>query len=57
MDDNAPTSPPSPAELLIRHVRCPECGSKKGVIAATHYAETMCFCPACEFVWDCPNDT
>ena len=54
-----PTSPPAtrsarsaPNEIL--HVSCPKCGSVKGVVASTHYAEMMCFCPACEHVWDCP---
>ena len=32
---------------------CPECGSEKGVIAATHYDDVMGFCPSCEQVWGC----
>jgi hypothetical protein len=42
---------PSPGQLLIRHIICPECGSEKGVVAASHYDELMCFCPPCGSVW------
>jgi hypothetical protein len=35
------------------HVTCPQCGSQKAVVAATHFSTQMCFCPACEHVWDC----
>ena len=53
MADKDPASlPPSPGQLMIHHVTCPECGSEKAVVAATHYDEMMCFCPACEVVWD-----
>ena len=47
------TRPPPGPSHSIRHVRCPECDNEKAVVAATHYAELMCFCPACEHVWDC----
>ena len=54
MAEQDPTNtPPSPAQLLIRRVICPECGSEKGVIAATHYDDVMGFCPSCEQVWGC----
>jgi hypothetical protein len=43
----------SPSREMIVHVACPECGSDKAVVAATHYGQQMCFCPACEHVWDC----
>jgi hypothetical protein len=45
-------TPAVPAPIL--HVQCPRCHSPKAVVAATHYDEMMCFCPACEHVWDCP---
>lgn len=48
--------PASGADPII-HVICPNCGSPKAVIAARHYAEIMCFCPACDTVWDCLADT
>jgi hypothetical protein len=50
-----PKDKPTP----ILHVQCPECQSPKAVVAATHYSVMMCFCPACEHVWDCdaPRET
>ena len=53
MAEKGPSLPPSPAQLLIRYVICPECGSERGVVAATHYDDMMCFCPECEVVWEC----
>lgn len=37
----------------IVHILCPACDFQKAVVAATHYSQAMCFCPACEHVWDC----
>lgn len=42
------------ADCII-HVECPNCQSPKGVVAAAHYTEFLCFCPACEHIWDCPG--
>jgi len=47
---------PNPNETL-RLIECPACQSPKAVIVAIHYDEQMCFCPACQHVWDCPNPT
>jgi hypothetical protein len=47
-----PTEPPPPKQPFIAHISCPQCRYDKAVVAATHYALLMCFCPACEHVWD-----
>jgi hypothetical protein len=39
----------------IINVTCPVCHSAEALIAATHYARQMCFCPACEHAWNCEN--
>ena len=54
-DDELPILPsdPSSPTKTVRHVVCPSCTSPKAVVSATHYAVMMCFCPACEHVWDC----
>jgi hypothetical protein len=58
MAEQDPTTPRSqpPALDQIRYVKCPACGSPSAVVAATNYRELMCFCPACEHVWDCAAD-
>ena len=53
MEQKTSCPPPSPAQLMLRHVICPECGSEKAVVAASHFDEAMSFCPACEAVWRC----
>ena len=55
--DPASIAPPSAGQPLIRHVLCPECGCEKGVVAATHFGQMMCFCPTCDHVWDCATPT
>lgn len=42
----------SPTSRLIQ-TTCPKCQSDRAVVAAAHYGEFLCFCPACEHVWDC----
>src|SRR5688572_15409377 len=52
------SKPPPPASLpraAVRHIDCPNCEFLKAVIAATRYGELMCFCPQCEYAWDCPD--
>ena len=44
--------PVNPVSRLIQST-CPKCRSPKAVVAAAHYGEFLCFCPACEHVWDC----
>ena len=48
-----PDAEPRNTASDIQHVECPACGNPKAVVAATHYAEMMCFCPKCEHVWHC----
>ena len=45
---------PRDSRQIVR-VECPKCHSPKAVVVGTHYGEMMCFCPACEHVWDCPD--
>ena len=45
---------PTPVTPIV-HVQCPNCQSRKGVVAATHYA--LMIWPACEHVWDCEDTT
>ena len=52
-----PDAEPRNMVSKIRHVDCPECGNRKAVVAATHYAHMMCFCPRCEHVWECDTPT
>lgn len=48
-------APTTPSKGKVKHIDCPSCESPKAVIAATNYSELLCFCPACQHVWDCPN--
>jgi hypothetical protein len=45
---------PRDSRQIVR-VECPKCHSPKAVVVGTHYGEMMCFCPACEHVWDRPD--
>jgi ribosomal protein S27E len=44
--------PGHPVSRLI-NVTCPNCRSPQAVVAAANFGEFLCFCPACEHVWDC----
>ena len=56
-DDERDRTSDTAQRAQIVHVPCPACGSQKAVVAATHYSQMMCFCPACEHVWDCEAAT
>jgi len=53
--DSRQPPPTLPKNRRLVHLNCTKCESPKAVVAATHYGELMCFCPACEHVWDCDD--
>ena len=57
-DRPLPGRPDSKAAAEIDHVVCPACDCPTAVVAAFRYGQQMCFCPACEHVWECraPKD-
>jgi hypothetical protein len=55
MDGEMPARPSVPTDAV--QVTCPQCASPNAVIAYRHFGEVACFCPACEYVWDCDAST